>query len=287
MKFQTLILLLWFAAGMLAEFSLLTERASFMSWSGSYFQSFGPGWIWLMSLWYGIAAILLGTTLLFFFTKPRLSWIPLLFCITMVATDHFPRQEPWQESYTDKCIYWFGYACSLISPQRPQDKPIPEGLRPVIPPRTRIQAETPLGRIAITSGNGLLRTFEWDGVSRSLELLPPDQSQYGDPSFHSRHHVGSLRTPSYDWSEHKGITCGETWESYKNFDSVDAASGWLEGETEPCMPAVWTHDGLLVEWSTGVDYRALTVIITQVLINGKKPTHLPGSSDDRFVSERL
>ena len=50
---------------------------------------------------------------------------------------------------------------------------------------------------------------------------------------------------------------------------------------------VYRGDGLMVGWGKTADPKQLTVEVWQILIDGKKPTRLPGSQDDKIVVETV
>jgi len=72
-----------------------------------------------------------------------------------------------------------------------------------------------------------------------------------------------------------------------NFKSLPEANSWLEGQKDEALPCVWTNDGLVIGWSTEVDWKSLTVVVYQILINGEKPSKLMGSDDARFSIAKL
>jgi hypothetical protein len=252
-----------------------------MDWSGGSFDQFGENWIRLKCAYYGVIGLLVG--LIFMLVLTRSARNSLLFCIpiAMIVVDFLPPDELWSCSFVDKTIDFVGYSISRIFRYTPQDSPVPSGTSAVLSPMTCLEVETPKGRLSITTGHGLLRRYTWDGVSRSLELIPPNKQ---DNSFHTRHYSANReRVASYDWQIHNGITRGEAWETRINFKSVRDADVWLEGQQDEALPCVWTHDGLVVGWSTEVDSQALTIMVYQVLVNGQKPSSLHNSNDSKFI----
>ena len=53
------------------------------------------------------------------------------------------------------------------------------------------------------------------------------------------------------------------------------------------MKPVYRDDGLMVGWYKDLPRKMLRVHVWQILINGKKPTRLPGSQDDKIVVETV
>ena len=60
---------------------------------------------------------------------------------------------------------------------------------------------------------------------------------------------------------------------------------WIK-EPERLNP-VYRNDGLMVGWYKDLPRKMLDVHVWQILINGKKPTRLPGSQDDKIVVETI
>ncbi|HEY9774876.1 MAG TPA: hypothetical protein V6C81_14025 [Planktothrix sp.] len=287
MTAKALIIGLWFAAPFAACFLWLNLFKAFMDWSGGSFDRFGQDWIWLKCAYYGSIGMLVGVVLILqtkWNTKGLLLCVPIL----LIVLDCVPHDELWNYSYVDQAIDFVGYSISRIFPYVPRDSKIPLGESTVIPPLSHITVKTSKGTLGIISGDGLLRTYEWDGVKRSLELIPPGAGKYDDHSFHSRRFLkNGTRRPAYDWANHAGITRGEAWEIYKNFATLGQANVWLEGQRDPALPCVWTKDGLVIGFSTDVDWKSLTVVVYQVLIAGKKPSHLAGSDDLNFTFQKV
>ena len=53
------------------------------------------------------------------------------------------------------------------------------------------------------------------------------------------------------------------------------------------MYPVYRDDGLMVGWYKDLPRKKLDVHVWQILIDGKKPTRLPGSQDDKIVVETV
>lgn len=245
------------------------------------FEPFGDAWIPIKVALYAVAGLL---TVLAFKDQQvpkRKRALVAFFALAIVAADQLPPSKGrWGNSYLDAGVWRIGYMASRISPYQPTDSPLQSKEPPALPPLTRVDVRTSVGPLSITTGRGALRTFTWDGISRSLELHPPDEFV---SSFHTRVHRKVIRQPWYDWPEHKGIVRGEEWECVRSFSTTAEAEAWLAREQNKTMPFVWNNDGLVVGWSTGVDARSLSVECYQVLINGQKPTQLGGSQDGNVV----
>jgi hypothetical protein len=257
----------------------------FALWSGSPFDLFGSASIAIKVALYCSAGLLLALAFKSFLKGRRAAWLPACAAIAIFISDQTPRPaDLWGYSYMDSAIWRIGYLATRIAPYSPADSPTESKATPAIPPLTRIVAHTRVGEIQITSGRGRLRTFRWDGVTRSLELQPPESGTEGDSLFFTRRYGrDGVRRPWYDWAEHNGIVCGEEWEGVKSFRTQADAEVWLAKKQNRTMPFVWSNDGLVVGWSTHVDWRALTVECYQVLVDDKKPVQLAGSDDRSLV----
>lgn len=158
------------------------------------------------------------------------------------------------------------------------DRPIPAKNEIVISPETRITATTSLGTIAITAGKGLKRSFTWEGATRSVEMMPRKDRWLGSLGLY-------YPAPGHHWKEHNGIACCVAEEGQQNFKSEEEALKWIE-ETK-FGTWVWRSDGLVVGWYKIPESKMLGVNVWQILINGEKPSKLPGAQDDKIAVDKV
>ena len=141
--------------------------------------------------------------------------------------------------------------------------------------------------IKIRAGADCLRHFTWDGGTRSAYLWP-------------RHEPWGRETgaywpgPGHHWPSHGGVTRGVVRESVIEVDSVETALQWLRyGGTDergwygpfpsnaPIRPKGHSHvyrdDGLAVGVGFAPSRGQINVDVWQILIDGQKPTRMPGS----------
>ncbi len=142
----------------------------------------------------------------------------------------------------------------------------------VMAPLARIDATTSNGKISITAGKGLRRTYEWEGASRSVDMWPREKRWYGSMGLY-------YPGPGEHWPEHNGVTRGVVEEGQQHFKSDAEALAWLKKDTTNYHPIVWNNEGLVVGWSKTLPRRQLNVDVWQIYINGKKPTALRGAND--------
>lgn len=146
----------------------------------------------------------------------------------------------------------------------------------VMSPGMRIRATTAEGGIEITAGEGLRRSYTWEGATRSVVMVPRSERWYGSlglywPGF------------GYHWREHKGIARGVLQEGQQHFDSVREALDWIPSQDS--YRPVYRDDGLMVGWRKTLSRKQLGVVVWQIYVNGKKPELLPGSTNDAIVVE--
>ena len=270
-------------SGLMLAWALFLRLSA--TWSGSPFDLFGSAAITIKVTLYACAGLLLAYAILHVEKRKGVAWVPACAALAILGADQTPRPvDIWGYSYMDSAIWRIGYLVSRIAPPRPSDGQLVSKATPALPPLTRVDARTLAGGIQIRSGKGRLRPFTWDGVTRTLELLPPETGSGAETCFYTRRFDSDgVRQPWFDWAEHKGIVRGEYWEGVQEFQSQAEAEAWLARKQDQTMPFVWTHDGLVVGWSTGVDWRSLTVECYQMLVGGKKPVRLEGSIDRDLV----
>lgn len=179
--------------------------------------------------------------------------------------------------------YW-GNAWSLTivsrtlerKPGEPEagDGAIPAGTEVVMAPGASISAETATGMITIKAGKGLLRSYTWEGATRSVEMGARKVRWYGSLGL-------AFPGPGDHWKEHNGITRGVLEEGQMRFTTVAAAMKWINDRSKG-TPLVYRNDGLLVAFGKNLSRKQLNVEVWQIFINGRKPTVLDGSQDSKI-----
>jgi hypothetical protein len=139
-------------------------------------------------------------------------------------------------------------------------------------PGQTITATTSVGTIQIRADDWLRRSYTWEGATRSVKMWPRDERWYGSLGVY-------YPGPGRHWEEHHGVTRGCVEEGQQHFHSVKAAMAWLSKPAQNWMPYVYRNDGLMVGWTKVLEREQLNVDVWQILINGKKPTSLPGATD--------
>lgn len=155
-----------------------------------------------------------------------------------------------------------------------EDGPIPKGAEVVMAPGSSITAETATGTITIKAGNGLMRSYTWEGATRSVEMGARNVRWYGSLGL-------AFPGPGDHWKEHNGITRGVLEEGQMRFATVAAAMKWIKGIAKG-TPLVYRNDGLLVAFGKNLSRKQLNVEVWQIYIAGKKPTTLAGSQDSKI-----
>ena len=137
-------------------------------------------------------------------------------------------------------------------------------------PGQTVTATTPAGTIQVRADDWLKRSYTWEGATRSVIMWPRAERWYGSLGIY-------YPGPGRHWAEHNGITRGVVEEGQQHFDSVEAAVDWIR--KRQWMPHAYRNDGLVVGWTKIPAREQLNVDVWQIMINGKKPTSLPGASD--------
>jgi len=154
----------------------------------------------------------------------------------------------------------------------------------VMPANMQITAETPVGTITITAGQGFDRCYTWEGATGCIELTRDVERWLG------RLGANAPGNP-YLWRVHNGINRIVADEGQQHFSSVDELRSWLRlftaGYGQPFEePLVYRDDGLMVGWAKVPARYQLAVDVWQIYINGRKPDKLPGSQNDK-ISVRM
>ena len=100
------------------------------------------------------------------------------------------------------------------------DGPIPKANEVVMTPGSRLTATTPVGTIVVDAGQGLRRSYTWDGATRSVEMWPRTEQWYGSLGLY-------YPEPGNHWHEHDGISRGVVEQGQQHFDTTAEAMAWL------------------------------------------------------------
>lgn len=148
----------------------------------------------------------------------------------------------------------------------------------VMSPGMEIRATTSLGQIQVIAVDELTRSFMWEGATRSVKMSPRVERWYGS--------LGIFCPGAGEhWKEHNGITRCVAEEGQQHFKSVEEAVEWIRSLA--WLPHVYRDDGLVVGWGKTLPRKQLNVEVWQIFVNGKKPTHLPGSENDKISVGRV
>ena len=162
---------------------------------------------------------------------------------------------------------------------RPRAGRLPAGSEVVMSPGTRITATTPMGTITVSAVDELTRSYTWDGDTRVAELTPRATT--------TGRVCGSLgifnEIATTYWHVHHGITRAILEEGQQHFKTTDEVMKWMA--RRHLTPVVYRDDGLVVAWDKDLQRNRLNVELWQIVIDGRKPKHLPGSKNDKIVVE--
>jgi len=146
----------------------------------------------------------------------------------------------------------------------------------VMAPGSTITVTSEIGTLSVTAGNGLKRCYTWEAATRCVEMEPRDERWYGSLGLY-------FPGPGDHWEEHNGITRAVTEEGQQDFKTVDDALKWVQEQKYPKL--VYRNDGLVMGWGKVLPRRQLNVSVWQILIDGKKPSALPGAQDSLIVTK--
>lgn len=137
-------------------------------------------------------------------------------------------------------------------------------------------------KVCLTAENSLLRHIMWDGITRSVKLIPRKERWYGKLGLYF---PGS----GNHWEYHKGITRAIVQEAQLHFDSQKDLSIFLDKYVNDKYD-LYRDDGLMVSWRKVVKPDMgpgghIDLNIIQILVNGKKPIKLRGSQNDKISVE--
>jgi hypothetical protein len=156
-----------------------------------------------------------------------------------------------------------------------RDDPIPPQNEVVMQPAMVIEGNTPAGKLSILAGQGLKRTYTWEGESRSVQMRPRLKSELRDMGIY-------FPGAGEHWYPNHGITRGVLQEGVIHFKSDDEMFAWLK-ETPGFVPRVYRNDGLSLWVMKNSSRKQLNVDLFQIDVNGKRPSSLPGADDSSIT----
>ncbi|MCW1886603.1 hypothetical protein OKA04_17830 [Luteolibacter flavescens] len=154
-------------------------------------------------------------------------------------------------------------------PRAPLDK-----LELVMEEGDRITATTSSGTVEILAGKGLMRTYTWDGESRTATLWARRERWNGSLGAY-------FAGPGEHWKDHHGIRRGVLEEGQQHFNGRAEAIAWIDGQSGD-YATVHSSQGLVVSFHKVPERKQLNVVVSQIYIGGRKPSGLPGASDGKL-----
>ena len=146
----------------------------------------------------------------------------------------------------------------------------------VMVPGMRITAKTSVGTISVTATGPLTRSYTWEGATRSLEMDRRGERWYNSLGLY-------FPGPGDHWKPHNGISRAVVEEGQQPMHSLAEFSKFVKEHSY--HPAVYRNDGLFLTWGKVPERRQLDVEVWQIVINGHKPTKLPGANDQTLKVE--
>lgn len=137
--------------------------------------------------------------------------------------------------------------------------------------------------ICIYAENDFKRTIYWNGLSNSITLIPRQKR------WHGKLGLVSPDPPKNFWIKKERTTRVLIEEAQVKVRNIDEFTKRLNFPTgEDGYNVVYNNDGLLIIWKSSVlpENSVLDLMVFQIIINGKKPTSIPGSQNDKIVLEK-
>lgn len=255
---------------------------------GSSFDRFGSIWILAKSLRLGLITFLIAQSLYTFSSFNPIDARVILFVVALFILEI----RIGSRSCLDRILTTSGYAISRIFPYRPQDRKIADGIA-AIAPNTSVSVQAPNGAITITASHVTLRSIQWEGATRHLELKNKSLDGYSQFLYAPDHGIGvkqrlyipllvSEDFPGFWWKRHNGITRFNYCEGIVKRETIDECLEWFRSGRHRHLDFVRTSDGLVVGWSKHPDSQSIHVEVWQLLVDGKKPINFPNSTDGAF-----
>ena len=141
---------------------------------------------------------------------------------------------------------------------------------------TSITVINAYGTLIISAGEGLKRSYTWAGDTRSAKMRPRKERWNGS--------LGIYYPGDNTWKEHDGVSRAVLEEGILDFESEQALLAYIDKYSDKDS-LVYNDEGLFVSWNKFKGAGGtLSVLVWQLMINGKKPITLPGSNNNRIWS---
>ena len=130
------------------------------------------------------------------------------------------------------------------------------------------------GNLLIEAGKGAERCFTWDGESFKTTLNPRKKRWYGALGLYHP----QLRPP------HKNVVHMTVEEHQTHYQSVKDAIKYMNSYED--SEDIYRDDGLFVRFRKETSEKGeifISILVVQIMINGVKPSELPGSQNNRIV----
>ncbi|MEO3689894.1 hypothetical protein [Roseateles paludis] len=146
----------------------------------------------------------------------------------------------------------------------------------------RLTAKTSQGTIAVVSGAGLDRAYQWNDCSLSADMHPRASRWFGSLGIYDPA-PSTLRLPL---NRCNGVYRTVVQEGQIHFADPSAANAWLLRYSK-VRPTIWSNDGLVVQWAASLPREQLSVDVWQVCIANQYPKQLPGADDAALQLARI
>lgn len=183
-----LFLALAFIIPCLSHLLLQTTLNAFTSGaSWDPFEPRGSAWIAIKSIYYGTIGLLAGMAISQIVKPP--GPLALLLCATAVALGTLDMRLNFDDDNevrnSEKLIALIGEGVLKFFPYIAQDTPLPADANAILAPgQTVIAKDKATGtKMTITAGSGSMRTFCWDGVTRSVDVFKEDNEIFSNVVF--------------------------------------------------------------------------------------------------------
>jgi len=147
----------------------------------------------------------------------------------------------------------------------------------VLATQTRLLATTAIGTVSVVAGDALERSVDWQGCTLRAHPSARSSRWFGSLGLYDPAPGGALSFMAPRACE--GISRPVVEEAQLHLPDVAAAEEWLKRYSQS-RSTVWTHDGLVLQWTRDPSRAQLSVDLWQICIRGRYPSQLAGAADD-------
>lgn len=149
----------------------------------------------------------------------------------------------------------------------------------VLQDHSRLEVETSEGHVAVSAGQGLARTYEWEGCRLAADMAARRKRWFGSlGAYDPAGRFGPADTLRDKLRACRGISRTVVEEGQLHFPSVEAAMEWVRRYARAGRTA-WNGAGVVAQWRIVPSRDQFNFSLWRLCVDGRPATGLEGARD--------